>query len=284
MRPCRAAGLRSCLRLWRSSSGHHCPVGHRSTSCSRTTQRTARQTGCGNSTIRAAQEVAASTTRLRLHRDLIRFGTPARTPGRHLHVHRLASCPQPGRRRHRDEDGYVTVKVPPLTGPIAEFTGSPLSGIEPVTTTFQFVDIRGGTVVYTNYEWDCTSDGTPDWTGATRTTAVCNYPTSGSYDVTLTVTDNTGAQSTLRKNGYVNVDIRSASFPTSSIRTERGPKPLGIGGLHDASALPGTRATTRSSTSRSTAAPLIPSPPVARRSSRLAPDATPQANPWPGPG
>jgi PKD repeat protein len=109
--------------------------------------------------------------------------------------------------------GYVTVKVRPLTGPIAEFSGTPLSGIEPVTTTFQFVNLHAG-VVYTNYEWDCTSDGTTwEWTGATRTTAVCNYPTSGSYDVTLRVTDNTGAQSTLTKVGYVNVQHQVCTVP-----------------------------------------------------------------------
>jgi PKD repeat protein len=109
--------------------------------------------------------------------------------------------------------GYVTVKVPPPTGPIAEFTGSPLSGVEPVTTTFQFVDVRAGAVVYTNYEWDCTSDGSWDRSGATQTTAACTYATSGSYDVTLRVTDNTGATSTLRKNGYVNVAHRVCTVP-----------------------------------------------------------------------
>jgi PKD repeat protein len=109
--------------------------------------------------------------------------------------------------------GYVTVKVRPLTGPIAEFTGSPLSGIEPVTTTFRFNDIRNGAVVYTNYEWDCKSDGTQLVSGPTKTTAVCTYATSGSYDVTLQVTDNTGAKSVLRKNGYVNVQHQVCIVP-----------------------------------------------------------------------
>jgi PKD repeat protein len=109
--------------------------------------------------------------------------------------------------------GYVTVTVPPATGPIAEFTGSPLSGVEPLTSNLQFVDVRAGTVVYTNYEWDCTSDGTWDWTGSTRTAAACTYPSPGSYDVTLRVTDNTTAQSTLRKNGYVNVTHRVCVVP-----------------------------------------------------------------------
>jgi PKD repeat protein len=111
--------------------------------------------------------------------------------------------------------GYVTVTVPPATGPIAEFTGSPLSGIEPVTTNFKFVDVRVpvGSVTYTNYEWDFTSDGTWDATGPTRTTASHTYATSGSYDVTLRVTDNTGAKSTLRKNGYVNVQHKVCVVP-----------------------------------------------------------------------
>jgi PKD repeat protein len=98
--------------------------------------------------------------------------------------------------------GYVSVTVPPPTGPIAEFTGSPLTGIEPLTTNFQFVDVRAGAVTYTNYEWDFTSDGTFDVSGPTQTTASHTYATSGSYDVTLRVTDSTGS-STLRKNGYV---------------------------------------------------------------------------------
>jgi PKD repeat protein len=108
--------------------------------------------------------------------------------------------------------GYVTVKVPPATGPIAEFTGSPLSGVEPVTTNFQFVDVRAGAVTYTNYEWDFTSDGTFDQSGPTMTTATHTYATSGSYDVTLRVTDSTGS-STLTKNGYVNVTHKICVVP-----------------------------------------------------------------------
>ena len=110
--------------------------------------------------------------------------------------------------------GYVTVTVPPPPpSPIAEFTGSPLSGVEPVTTTFQFVDIRPpGTVTYTNFEWDLTSDGSFEVSGPTTTTATHTYMV-GSYDVTLRVTDSTGATSTLRKNGYVNVTHKVCVVP-----------------------------------------------------------------------
>lgn len=106
--------------------------------------------------------------------------------------------------------GYVTVTVPPATGPIAEFTGNPLSGVEPLNTAFQFVDLRGGSVTYTNWEWDFTSDGTFDTTGVS---ASHNYVTAGSYDVTLRVTDNTGSKNTLRKNGYVLVQHKICTVP-----------------------------------------------------------------------
>lgn len=108
---------------------------------------------------------------------------------------------------------YVTVTVPPATGPIAEFTGNPLSGVEPVTTTFQFVNLRlpVGSVTYTNWEWDFTSDGTPDATGVTTSHT---YATSGSYDVTLRVSDDNGATwSTLRKDGYVVVEHKICTVP-----------------------------------------------------------------------
>jgi PKD repeat protein len=107
----------------------------------------------------------------------------------------------------------VTVTVPPTTGPIAEFTGSPRSGNGSVTTSFQFVDVRAGAVIYTNYEWDFTSDGTFDVTGATATTTSHTYAASGSYDVTLRVTDNAGAQSTLKKTAYVIVTDRLCTVP-----------------------------------------------------------------------
>ncbi len=110
----------------------------------------------------------------------------------------------------KSSPNFITVTVPPATGPIAEFTGSPLSGVEPVTTNFQFVDLRAGAVTYTSYQWDFTNDGTFDATG---TTASHTYATSGAYSVTLKVTDNTGATNTLTKTGYVNVGRRLCTVP-----------------------------------------------------------------------
>ncbi len=104
----------------------------------------------------------------------------------------------------------ITVRVPPATGPIAEFTGSPLSGVGPLTTNFQFDDLRAGAVTYTNYQWDFTSDGSWDASGAT---ASHTYTAEGAYDVTLRVTDDTGAQSELTKADFVIVHRKICTVP-----------------------------------------------------------------------
>jgi PKD repeat protein len=105
---------------------------------------------------------------------------------------------------------YITVTVPPATGPIAEFSGTPLTGLEQVTTAFQFVDLRGGSVTYTNWEWDFTSNGSFDDTGESVSHT---YATPGSYDVTLRVTDGTGATSVLTKVGYIVVYDQTCTVP-----------------------------------------------------------------------
>jgi PKD repeat protein len=106
---------------------------------------------------------------------------------------------------------YITLTVPPdPPAPIAEFTGSPRTGIEPQTVSFSFVDLRAGSVVYTLYQWDFNADGTFDATGPNVSRA---YPTDGIYDVTLKVTDNTGATSTLTKKGYIVISNKLCTVP-----------------------------------------------------------------------
>jgi PKD repeat protein len=106
---------------------------------------------------------------------------------------------------------YITVTVPPdPPAPIAEFTGTPRSGIEPQTVVFTFVDLRAGTVTYTNYQWDFTNDGTFDATGATTSHA---YLTDGAYDVRLRVTDSTGATNELIKKGYIVITNKICTVP-----------------------------------------------------------------------
>ena len=56
-------------------------------------------------------------------------------------------------------------------------------------------------MIYTNYEWDFTNDGTFDATGA-NDIAHLHRPTEPTTSA-LTVTDNTGATNTLVKKGYI---------------------------------------------------------------------------------
>ena len=104
----------------------------------------------------------------------------------------------------------ITVTVPPATGPLADFSVTPSTGVEPLSVNFAFIDRRSGTVTYTSYEWDFTNDGTFDATGPT---ASRTYPTQGSYDVTLRVTDSAGATQTLTKLGAVVVAERLCIVP-----------------------------------------------------------------------
>jgi PKD repeat protein len=112
---------------------------------------------------------------------------------------------------------YISVTVPPDTGPIAEFVGTPRAGTAPLPVNFDFVDVRAGAVTYTAWEWDFTNDGTFDATGPS---AAHTYSSLGVYDVRLRVTDNLGAQSEVVKTGYIVVSRRLCTVPDFA-RTKR---------------------------------------------------------------
>jgi PKD repeat protein len=105
---------------------------------------------------------------------------------------------------------YITVEVPPDTGPIAEFTGTPRTGTEGVTVDFSFVDVRGGTVNYTNWAWDFDGNGTID---STAQNPSHTYNSPGAYTVSLTVTDDTGATDSQTKVGYIIVSHKVCTVP-----------------------------------------------------------------------
>jgi PKD repeat protein len=106
---------------------------------------------------------------------------------------------------------YITVTVPPAApDPIAEFTGTPRTGVEPQTVNFAFVDLRLGSVVYTQYQWDLDGNGTFESTGQTPSH---NYPTYGAFDITLKVTDSTGATNTLTKKAYIVISHKICIVP-----------------------------------------------------------------------
>jgi PKD repeat protein len=106
---------------------------------------------------------------------------------------------------------FITVTVPPDTGPIAEFTATPASGVEPLNVRFDFVDVRPpGEVNYISWQWDFTNDGTFDTNGQTVTNT---YSTDGAYTVRLRVTDDTGATNDVIKVGAVVVTNRVCVVP-----------------------------------------------------------------------
>jgi len=118
---------------------------------------------------------------------------------------------------------YIVVTVPPPTGPIADFTATPRSGTQPLSVTFTFNDLRAGTVTYTTYEWDFTNDGTFDATGRTTTHS---YSSPGLYDVRLRVTDSTGAQSSVIKEGFIYVGRRICTVPDFATTKKNGAQTL----------------------------------------------------------
>ena len=106
-------------------------------------------------------------------------------------------------------DNYITVTVPPADGPIAEFTGTPRSGTEPLPVDFQFVEVpRSPAVNYTAWVWDF-GDGTPTASGASVSHT---FADEGAYDISLTVTGD-GTDNSLTKVGYIVVNRRICTVP-----------------------------------------------------------------------
>ena len=104
-------------------------------------------------------------------------------------------------------DDWITVTVPPADGPIAEFSGTPRSGLEGLDVDFTFEDLRAGTVAYTSFDWEFGDGGTSTQQNPSHT-----YPNEGVYDVTLTVSDGT-TSSTLIKQAYIVVTHQICTVP-----------------------------------------------------------------------
>jgi PKD repeat protein len=93
---------------------------------------------------------------------------------------------------------YASNMPPPLG---ADFSASPTQGIAGVTQ-FIFTDGSSGGAPPCTYQWDFDNNGTWDSTAQNPTYA---YSTSGSYTVTLKVTDAAGNTNTKSKTGYIAV-------------------------------------------------------------------------------
>jgi PKD repeat protein len=91
----------------------------------------------------------------------------------------------------------VTTASGPPPAPVANFSGTPLSGAAPLQVAFS--DLSTNTP--TSWAWDFQNDGTVDSTVKNPT---FTYPSAGTYDVRLTVTNAGGSDSKL-VTGYVTV-------------------------------------------------------------------------------
>jgi PKD repeat protein len=78
----------------------------------------------------------------------------------------------------------ISGRILPPPAPVAQFSGSPLSGTAPLVVA---LDASSSTGTITSYAWDFDNDGTTDFTSASATTSH-TYGTAGSYTVKLTVT------------------------------------------------------------------------------------------------
>lgn len=95
--------------------------------------------------------------------------------------------------------------------PFAIFTATPSSGEAPLTVYFDASGSSDLDGTITQYEWDFTSDGTVDATGATAT---YQYSTAGTFLATLVVTDNSG----LKGRFSTNITVYKGSIFFSAIR------------------------------------------------------------------
>jgi PKD repeat protein len=100
----------------------------------------------------------------------------------------------------------VTTASAPPPAPVANFSGTPLSGTAPLQVAFS--DLSTNTP--TSWAWDFQNDGTIDSTSKNPT---FTYQTAGTYDVSLTV-GNAGGSNTKTVTGYVVVS--AATAPTAA--------------------------------------------------------------------
>ncbi len=104
----------------------------------------------------------------------------------------------PGGSNTQTRSNYVTVTTP---APVAQFTGTPVSGFSPLTVNFS----NTSTGSITGYAWTFGDGGTSTVASPSHV-----YATAGTYTVALTATGPGGSNTQTRSN-YVNVMLQDAA-------------------------------------------------------------------------
>ena len=108
-----------------------------------------------------------------------------------------------------DTDIAITSAEISDSSPTSNFSGSPVSGMTPLTVSF--TDSSTGDDQPLTYEWDINNDGTVD---SSAQNPSYTYDNPGTYSVTLTVRDSDGSTDTLSRSNYITVSYDTcSSFP-----------------------------------------------------------------------
>ena len=114
---------------------------------------------------------------------------------------------------------YITVDA--VVNPTADFSGTPTSGLAPLTVNFSDLSTAGSGTI-TSYAWDFGDGGS-----STEQNPSYTYNAAGTYAVSLTVTDDLGNSGTESKTAYITVDAAVPDIAVSATSLDFGDVILG---------------------------------------------------------
>ena len=125
----------------------------------------------------------------------------------------------------------VSVNPPLNVAPVADITGSPLSGKAPLQITFDASGSTDSDGSIVEYEWDFDGNGIFEQSTGTTPTVQHVFNTAGTFDVAVRVTDDDGSSDTasMSETGAGTITILPPNqAPTAAISadTTSGPSPL----------------------------------------------------------